>query len=162
MIIFNDTRLPSMAPVLECREDLGPFVYFIRWGEYMKIGTSINPERRLDQLFRFNSGTIGPPAQFGYPELVACIPGNARDERQLHRRFAAHRTTGEWFLLNDELREAASEAAAQQMSIELELAGDEPSTEVVGEIYMRRLPLLDRLEDEDYADLFDSGELDEA
>lgn len=161
-MIVPSIQLPTMTPHLEDHEDLGPFVYFIRWGEYMKIGTSINPARRLDQIFRFTSGTIGPPGQIGYPELVASIPGNARDERNLHRRFAAHRTTGEWFLLSDELREAAFEAASQQMGIELKLAGENPSAEVAGEIYMRRLPLLDRLEDEDYADLFDSGELDEA
>lgn len=79
----------AAATVEAPREPLG-FVYFIQRGERgdIKIGYSDKPGRRLSAL------------QTGSPEplhLLATLPGDMALERELHRRFAAHRLNGEWF-----------------------------------------------------------------
>lgn len=54
----------------------------------VKIGIASDPKRRLSQI------------QTGNPEklvILAVFHGNARTERELHKRFAARRKSGEWF-----------------------------------------------------------------
>lgn len=64
------------------------FIYFMRAGDFVKIGHSINPRRRLQHL------TMASPHELG---LEACHPGTKKDERALHQLLAAHRHKGEWF-----------------------------------------------------------------
>lgn len=68
-----------------CTTDL----YFIGAKEGpIKIGIAMNPAKRLKQL------------QTAYPhklEILAILPGGARQECAYHARFAAHRLHGEWF-----------------------------------------------------------------
>lgn len=72
-------------------------VYFIEATESrrIKIGfTAGAPVDRMKQL------------QTGQPErlrIVATVPGDKSDERELHRMFAASNITGEWFERNDML-----------------------------------------------------------
>jgi len=63
-------------------------VYFLRRETLIKIGYSNTPARRAQQL---------------NAELLATIPGGAEEERELHRRFAAHWVHGEWFHPTSEL-----------------------------------------------------------
>lgn len=74
-----------------------PQVYFIRAGEFVKIGTGYDPLKRLADLQCAN------PLEL---ELVHHVPGTFADERRLHKRFAAYRTRpgGEWFHYSDEIR----------------------------------------------------------
>lgn len=65
-------------------------VYVIRssGSKLVKIGYAVNPGQRVREL------------QTGSPEKLAVawsIPGREQLERELHRRFAAHRKSGEWF-----------------------------------------------------------------
>lgn len=70
-------------------------IYFLKAGPFIKIGfTTGNPAWRI----------IGLQTGCPYPiTLLATICGTARTERQLHRKFAKHRTTGEWFHEVDEI-----------------------------------------------------------
>ena len=72
------------------------FVYFARSGDAIKIGTSTNVRKRIKALA---TGTPLPP------ELVAVMAGGAWREKELHRRFAHLRVTGEWFRAGVELME---------------------------------------------------------
>jgi hypothetical protein len=70
-------------------------VYLLKAGPYYKIGNSINFEQRLNQI----------KLQLPYP--VERIHQIATDdpkglEAYWHKRFAARRSNGEWFLLTDE------------------------------------------------------------
>jgi hypothetical protein len=81
-------------------EPVGPvdyhgWVYFIRAGEFVKIGYSIEPAKRLGHL-----ATASPLPL----ELWAKTRGNPVDERALHRRFARDRAHGEWFRVSDRIR----------------------------------------------------------
>lgn len=73
---------------------MNSWVYFIAElpNGPMKIGLSVRPYRRLAQL------QTGHPARL---KLLAVIPGNHAMERQIHRRFASQRLSGEWFRIDD-------------------------------------------------------------
>lgn len=70
------------------------YVYFIQGlcGGAIKVGYSVNPEKRLKEL------------QTGYPDtltILLMIPGDEKIERHLHREFEASRLQGEWFRPDD-------------------------------------------------------------
>jgi hypothetical protein len=72
-------------------------VYLIKGGSRVKIGTSINPIKRLKSM------------QTGSPVLLTmlgAVPGGCEREGGLHRRFASKRAHGEWFEDCPEIRAA--------------------------------------------------------
>jgi len=71
-------------------------VYFIQAGEDgpIKIGFARDVGRRIANM------RVANPAPL---KLRANIPGDARDERAFHARFANLRVRGEWFRPSDEL-----------------------------------------------------------
>jgi hypothetical protein len=76
-------------------------VYYIRFGDRMKIGTSANPRQRL--------GTLR------HDELLAFELGGRSVERARHARFARQRyDRTEWFALDGELRAHVAALAAGQ------------------------------------------------
>ena len=72
------------------RPDHEPRVYFIRNGDKVKIGTTVNLTRRMSGM------SLSPDAQ-----LLATQPGSYDEEAALHQRFAADRIgRTEWFSLS--------------------------------------------------------------
>jgi len=69
-------------------------VYFISDGELVKIGFSLNVEKRLQQL----SFEAGKPLT-----VLATVEGGPALERKYHEQFASYRVRGEWFRLTPEL-----------------------------------------------------------
>lgn len=70
------------------------YVYLMRGDRWHKIGRCQNPADRLAGMTRLP-----------FPvSLVCTIPTDNMNalEKQLHQRYAAQRTNGEWFLLTDE------------------------------------------------------------
>lgn len=76
--------------------DTDRMVYLVRWGNYIKIGCSVDPYDRLQRVTKRGSR---PPRQTGEPELVATIPGSLAVEAWLHTALAGERAVGEWFHL---------------------------------------------------------------
>lgn len=74
-------------------------VYFIRCGEFVKIGFSICPELRLATI-----QAVLPHEAV----LMGSIPGARKREREIHTRFAHLHHRGEWYRLEPELRRAIS------------------------------------------------------
>lgn len=68
------------------------FVYLMKGDRYYKIGKSLCPSTRLEAF-----STLPFPV-----ELLCVIAASNMHalERQLHERYAAKRTHGEWFLLS--------------------------------------------------------------
>ena len=58
-------------------------VYYLRWADRIKIGTSHRPRQRL--------------AAIRHEELLVFEPGGRDVEQRRHREFAALREGGEWF-----------------------------------------------------------------
>lgn len=79
------TREPRPGFTHPARYPRTDVVYYIRFGDRIKIGTSTNLPKRLQSL----------PVD----ELLAIEPGAAGKERTRHREFAAHLVPGqiEWF-----------------------------------------------------------------
>lgn len=64
-------------------------VYFVKGGERVKIGYSVNIRSRINELQTGSSIRI---------EFVAAIAGASQDdEKDLHEEFAEYRVHGEWF-----------------------------------------------------------------
>lgn len=74
-------------------------IYFARVGDYVKIGFSCNPQRRVKTLH--GKGRLRRPEDLDQriqPELILVIPFcRIRDERNMHLLFARHWVVGEWF-----------------------------------------------------------------
>jgi hypothetical protein len=73
-------------------------VYYVRFGDRIKIGTSANPRSRFAQLH--------------VDELLAFERGTRLLEQRRHAQFAAHRLGGEWFAPHDALAEHIAALAA--------------------------------------------------
>jgi hypothetical protein len=66
-------------------------VYYLRVGSFIKIGWTLNIEKRMRSY---------PPDSV----LLAAEPGTRKDEQRRHRMFAAHRTHGrEWYAMTPSL-----------------------------------------------------------
>ena len=67
-------------------------VYYVRYREQVKIGTSANPRQRLSAI--------------PHEEVLAFEPGGRRVEQRRHAQFAEHRFAGtEWFARHPALTE---------------------------------------------------------
>lgn len=84
--------LMSRTPARCTQADLarGPrtFIYFLRAGEFVKIGQSVRWKVRLDQMQTGSPYTIIP--------LLVLID-DPKLEKKLHNRFRASHFRGEWF-----------------------------------------------------------------
>ena len=60
------------------------FVYFIRYRDRVKIGTTTNVIKRL--------------ASLPYDEVLAVVNGGRDVEREWHDKYHQHRDQGEWFI----------------------------------------------------------------
>jgi len=67
--------------------------YLLFDGEFVKIGKSANPKKRLATFQTASAASL---------HLITVIDGDV--ERELHTRFASTRVRGEWFFLSYELR----------------------------------------------------------
>jgi hypothetical protein len=83
----------SEQPREEAQSD-GGFVYFIRAGDFIKIGYSRSIRSRLIKM------ATDVPME---PEVLHVEPGTFRTEKVLHRQFASFRMRGEWFRAAPEL-----------------------------------------------------------
>lgn len=77
------------------------YVYFIKCGNYVKIGKSNSPERRFKSIVSEKDGTLRP-ANIDMSEavLLGYVPGGDRLEGVLHGVLNSERDTGEWFRLS--------------------------------------------------------------
>lgn len=79
-------------------------VYFVAAGKYLKIGFSVDVHARIES-FR-----TGCPDEI---ELLATIPGGAKEERRLHKRFAHLHHRGEWFRFEGSLADYVASLNAE-------------------------------------------------
>ena len=75
------------------------WTYFVRDGEFIKIGSSMRPRERIGML---QTGSSRPL------EILAVVPMEVADEFATHQRFAHLRARGEWFRAEPDLLEFIS------------------------------------------------------
>jgi hypothetical protein len=70
-------------------------IYFIRCGEFVKIGRALNPETRVKDL------QVGNPYEV---ELLGAFDGDDAEEGRLHAAFGQYHHRAEWFFLSQSIR----------------------------------------------------------
>lgn len=70
------------------------YVYCITDGEYLKIGYSVNPRKRVAELQTGNARPLS---------LVAYKPGTEADEAALHAKYIKKNALQEWFHIDGQL-----------------------------------------------------------
>lgn len=78
----------TQADVADAKQQGKTFIYFMRAGEFIKIGHSRNWRSRMADMQTGSPYTIVP--------LLVLI-GAVKDEKKLHNRFRASHFRGEWF-----------------------------------------------------------------
>lgn len=79
------------------------FVYFLRIGDRIKIGTSSRPLPRVRALM---TGCAGDPDQ------IVIVRGSRADERRLHERLRVDHVRGEWFAASRQVQLAMTRSCA--------------------------------------------------
>lgn len=103
--IGTGTYSKSGTPLTQPRSaDVHGYVYFMRSGDAIKIGFSIQPLKRTDEL------QIGNPEEL---ELLGTFKGTIRDERSLHDDFSHLEIRREWFRAEQELLEFIEEVSGR-------------------------------------------------
>jgi len=87
-------------------------VYFIRAGEYVKIGFSNDAKHRIETL------QTGQPYEL---ECLCLIKGNRSTESKLHARFSKYHVRGEWFSQTEELMRYIEKIKDTGMDVSYEL-----------------------------------------
>jgi hypothetical protein len=87
--ILGREKYAAMQAELKAGRQHAPLVYYIRFGDRIKIGTTIDMKHRM--------------ASLPHDEILAVEPGSYWVENRRHRQFAKHRITGEWFSMAPEL-----------------------------------------------------------
>lgn len=107
-----DQLLETVQSLLMCpqlppkpkRHEIGP-VYFFRCGAYIKIGYSVNPRTRMNQLRNGDKTKCPEGIDRKAIVLVETEPGGRGREYELHRQFKHLHHWGEWFTEAPELTE---------------------------------------------------------
>ena len=84
------------------------YVYFARIGQYVKVGFSVNPERRVKNL---RSADVSAPADLDRTapiELLKVLPGGPEVETAAHWALTEFHESGEWFHAAPEVLEAVA------------------------------------------------------
>lgn len=107
----NALRASDAQPLPTSRGEMpsGPHVYFVRSGDFIKIGYSEKPGERLVALQTGSAVTL---------EVLLFIPGDISLERRLHGKFKSLRASGEWFAAAPSLLDfVASERTKQEQPL---------------------------------------------
>ena len=88
------------------REKIASFIYFISDGEFVKIGSAYDPDKRCADLQVGNAKELKLlltiPVKFIHGGNAGFVDRTIKTERFLQNTFASHRIRGEWFdILND-------------------------------------------------------------
>lgn len=94
--------------IIVVRRAASDWVYAIRFGGYVKIGSTNDPASRLRGL----PGSILKPDDLDTTDIepLCAVHGNAETERLLHLMWAPFRVVGEWFHATDHIVESCRAA----------------------------------------------------
>lgn len=94
---MSEIEAEQVIVVRQAKRPARTYVYGIRFGRYVKIGTSAEPGDRMRAL----PGRILKPNDLDLQDVqpLFAVTGDISTERTLHLIFADHRAIGEWFVL---------------------------------------------------------------
>ena len=83
------------------------YVYFARIGQYVKVGFSVNPERRVKNIR--HGCSVPTDLDLAAPvELLKVVPGGPEVENAAHWALTEFHEFGEWFRADPEVLEAVA------------------------------------------------------
>ena len=84
-------------------------IYFIKGGDFVKIGKSYSPEKRIKEL------QTGNPYKLELLKTIKeCSEGGEFEESDLHAKFKKYRVEGEWFEYSDEIKKFIEDCYKQK------------------------------------------------
>ena len=81
-------------------------VYFIKSGDFIKIGTTTDIKKRMAVL------QVGSPFKLS---VLALVEGSFEEESKLHTKFKKQRMKGEWFKINKKILDYISKLSKDAM-----------------------------------------------
>lgn len=104
--LMHDLRNQEQVEAHRAELSKSSRVYFLRNGKYIKVGyTATGTMSRLETIKKSGGVIIPRGMDFTRTTLIGDMPGDMKDERAIHKRFAAIRVAGEWFEATPELTE---------------------------------------------------------
>lgn len=88
----------TFKPPRAVKQPLAGWVYFIRFGDRVKVGYTTTPKRRL--------------ASLPHERVIGVVPGTRDDEAGWHRLLADFHVIGEWFRADPEVIATLERAAS--------------------------------------------------
>lgn len=117
---FDHTPAMSSYTLLGAESAPKKYVYFIRSGDFIKIGCSAHPEERVKQIRR--GGTVERPSSWdGEPYLIGYLPGDTKKEAEEHKQWSHLRDRGEWFHADEALVVYAEDVRIKQARLEVKI-----------------------------------------
>jgi hypothetical protein len=123
--------------VTKLQEDC--YIYFLKCGDYVKIGSSFSPETRIAQLKKENDTTLRPKGlKIENAVCIGWVQGARSLERDIHQVLNRYRENGEWFRWTPKVEGLVTCLLEDELNVKDALLRviDDPS-------------ILDRLNDED-------------
>lgn len=96
------------------------FVYFLRCGNYVKIGSSVDPDVRVEQLRKGNDKTLRPNGlKMSEAVYIGSIAASRSVERDLHNVLGRYRVIGEWFEWTSVVENTVTDVLADEISVKM-------------------------------------------
>lgn len=103
--LFDTTDLWRYRQCRVCKGALSrkyPFTYLVSRQQWIKIGGTNNPRRRINELSRLDWAqyVLWPEGMDWTRPVARLLVVEQEWEHELHIQFAEYHVTGEWFLMN--------------------------------------------------------------
>lgn len=94
------------------------YIYFLRCGDYVKIGSSYSPETRIAQLKKENDVTLRPKGlKMDDAVCIGWVQGARSLERDLHQALNHYRENGEWFRWKPKVQDVVNAILSDELNV---------------------------------------------
>jgi hypothetical protein len=94
------------------------YIYFLRCGDYVKIGSSFSPETRIAQLKKENDTTLRPKGlKMDDAVCIGWVQGARSLERDIHQVLSRYRENGEWFRWSPKVENLVTDIIADELNV---------------------------------------------
>ena len=94
------------------------YIYFLRCGDYVKIGSSYSPETRISQLKKENDVTLRPKGlKMDDAVCIGWVQGARSLERDLHQALNNSTENGEWFRWKPKVQDVVNAIISDELNV---------------------------------------------
>jgi hypothetical protein len=115
--LIKDLSLGALYERIE-RNQQDCYIYFLKCGDYVKIGSSFSPETRIAQLKKENDTTLRPRGlKIEEAVCLGWVQGVRSLERDLHQALNRYRENGEWFRWTPKVESVVTDIIADELNV---------------------------------------------